>query len=539
MILKKLSASDVGIGGQLAVNMTKGQVDFFNIEKLKNKSNLPNKDYELVFTEKHSSEKHPITLSYKPSSNQWRIIGLSNTTEFFQTEKTLEGDYLLINKNNDAEIVFEVQRYSQENSKFTDFLLIYFYLIEQRSFRDLDKKVYGITDQRGFKSQKHLKSKYDITDSEKKSFEQNGFVKEYENSKDKYRDALNLFKEYYTMAKQDNNEVNNITEPQSKYDIKKGNNSPTQKIYFGAPGTGKSHQADIDTKGENVKKTTFHPEYDYTSFVGSYKPTMEGKNIIYQFVPQIFTKLYIEAWKNYTSQDETQQYYLQIEEINRGNCAEIFGDLFQLLDRDQNGFSKYEISADQDLLKYLKDSNGFNSTEHEGIKKGELRLPPNFNLIATMNTSDQSLFPMDSAFKRRWDWQYIPIDTKCEHSDFTIELDNSKQYKWLTFLNNINSEIFEITKSQDNEIGIWFVNAKHNNNIISQNTFINKVIFYLWNDVFKDEESSVFKTEDGIELSYNSFFDTENVSNLLSDILEKRLNLVNLNTANIPSSNEE
>ena len=232
MILKKLSASDIGVGGQLAVNLSKGQVDFFNIETLKNKSTLPNEDYELVFTEKLSSEKHHITLSFKPTSKQWRLIGLSNTKEFFQKEKTLEGDYLLINKNNDGKIIFEVQKYSQKNSEFTDFLLIYFYLIEQRTFRDLDKKVYEITDQRGFKSQQNLKSKYDINDSKKKSYKQNGFTKEYENSKYNYRQALTILKNYFYQVEQN---------PKDKKDVILKSDSPTFDI--------KKFQSDCENSG--------------------------------------------------------------------------------------------------------------------------------------------------------------------------------------------------------------------------------------------------------------------------------------------------
>jgi hypothetical protein len=122
-------------------------------------------------------------------------------------------------------------------------------------------------------------------------------------------------------------------------------------IYFGSTGTGKSHQVNEITKEHNVTQITFHPEYDYNSFVGGYKPTMNDKNEIeYSFVPQAFTNIYIKAWKNYVSTTEsTEHFYLQIEEINRGNCAEIFGDLFQLLDRDKNGYSKYSVDVSKEL----------------------------------------------------------------------------------------------------------------------------------------------------------------------------------------------
>jgi len=309
-------------------------------------------------------------------------------------------------------------------------------------------------------------------------------------------------------------------------------------IYYGSPGTGKSHKADEITKGKEVQKVTFHPDYDYHSLVGGYKPTMDGNKIAYKFVPQIFTKIYIDAWKNLVSADETKPFYLQIEEINRGNCAEIFGDLFQLLDRDKDGFSKYEVTAEEELYKYLLSADGFGG-DHDGIKGGKLRFPSNLKIIATMNTSDQSLFPMDSAFKRRWDWIYIPIDYNCSSSDFTIQLDNGKAFKWLDFLKNVNIEIFKIVNNQDKQIGNWFIDAQNSNKVISESTFVNKVVFYLWNDVFKDEEKTIFKSVDGNNLTYTSFFENDTSNNLVSYILEERLQLTNVGKAETTSTGEE
>lgn len=309
-------------------------------------------------------------------------------------------------------------------------------------------------------------------------------------------------------------------------------------IYYGSPGTGKSHKADEITNGKAVQKVTFHPDYDYHSFVGGYKPTMEGDKIAYKFVPQIFTKIYVDAWNNLVSADETKPFYLQIEEINRGNCAEIFGDLFQLLDRDKDGFSKYEVTAEEELCKYLLSEKGFGGN-HPGIDNGKLRFPNNLKIIATMNTSDQSLFPMDSAFKRRWDWIYVPIDTDCKFSDFTIQLENGKAFEWLSFLKVINEEIFEITKSQDKQIGNWFIDAQNSGKVISESTFVNKVIFYLWNDVFKDEENTIFKSADGKNLTYTSFFENGVSNNLVSYILEERLKLTDLNKAVPTTTGEE
>lgn len=330
------------------------------------------------------------------------------------------------------------------------------------------------------------------------------------------------------------NSLDNVITPTVSTSSKDVNNV----IYYGSPGTGKSYKADDVTKGKNVQKVTFHPDYDYHSFVGGYKPTMDGDKIAYKFVPQIFTKIYVDAWKNLVSADDTKPFYLQIEEINRGNCAEIFGDLFQLLDRDKDGFSKYEVNAEEELCKYLLSENGFGGN-HPGIENGKLRFPNNLKIIATMNTSDQSLFPMDSAFKRRWDWIYVPIDLECKSSDFTIQLANGKAFYWLEFLGKINEEIFEITKSQDKQIGNWFIDAQNTGKVISESTFVNKVIFYLWNDVFKDEENTIFKSADGKNLTYTSFFENGTSNNLVSYILEERLKLTNVGKAETITTEEE
>ena len=292
-------------------------------------------------------------------------------------------------------------------------------------------------------------------------------------------------------------------------------------IYFGSPGTGKSNTVDALTSGSNVRKITFHPEYDYHSFVGGYKPSMDGTDIVYKFVPQIFTKIYIEAWQN-----PTEPYYLQIEEINRGNCAEIFGDLFQLLDRDSDGSSKYDVDASEELLAYLTEELG---EGHDGIVNEKIKLPKNLSIIATMNTSDQSLFPMDSAFKRRWDWEYMKIDYDCTKSDFVIKLNNKNTYEWLKFLKAVNRKIFETTGSPDKQIGNWFINATDTNKIIDEKTFINKVLFYLWNDVFKDEDESLFDI-DGETRTHEDFFTQNENSTLIVKMINEHLGLTN-NTA--------
>lgn len=196
--------------------------------------------------------------------------------------------------------------------------------------------------------------------------------------------------------------------------------------------------------------------------------------------------------------------YLIIEEINRGNCAQIFGDLFQLLDRDDAGVSEYKIKADEDLARYLQSKLG---VMHEGIKGGNLCLPSNLHIIATMNTSDQSLFPMDSAFKRRWEWEYVPI--RNAQRGWVIEA-AGKTWDWWTFLEQINSKIGSVTDSEDKKLGYFFVKPQ-DNQTISADTFVSKVIFYLWNDVFKDYGFSdkEFQTAEGVQMTFPMFYETE------------------------------
>jgi len=329
-------------------------------------------------------------------------------------------------------------------------------------------------------------------------------LKKYKNKVSTYLDLLTR----RTITENDLTEV----------DIPEEDKVASNIIYFGSPGTGKSNTVDALTTGSNVRKITFHPEYDYHSFVGGYKPSMDGNDIVYKFVPQIFTKIYIEAWQNLT-----EPYYLQIEEINRGNCAEIFGDLFQLLDRNSDGSSKYNVDASEELLAYLTKELG---EDHDGIVDGKIKLPKNLSIIATMNTSDQSLFPMDSAFKRRWDWEYMKIDYNCTVSNFTIKLDNGNTYEWLKFLEAVNRLIFETTGSPDKQIGNWFINATDTEGIINEKTFINKVLFYLWNDVFKDEDESLFDI-DGETKTYEDFFTQDKNSTLIAKMINEHLGLTN------------
>lgn len=398
----------------------------------------------------------------------------------------------------------------------------------------------------------HTKELQDIIDS----LNNNEEFKQYEKTGSyQYSNALKTYMRFLCAKELFSNEAKKIDAPKP---------IGLQQIYYGAPGTGKSKTIKDLTFGESVIRTTFHPDSDYASFVGTYKPITEevdlrdcyGKKVIdddtkevvkeeriaYKFIPQAFLEAYVKAWKKlgrkksdnsdksynrihpalldtpeiFTKNKASKKQFLIIEEINRGNCAQIFGDLFQLLDRNEYGFSDYPIVADKDMQKYLeKEFAGWEITNKDEINqlygeanmvnlimKGErFVLPSNLYIWATMNTSDQSLFPIDSAFKRRWDWKYVPI-REGRDKETNAKLNwyintGDKQYNWWSFISKVNKLIGSLTNSEDKKLGYFFCKAKDGE--IDADLFVSKVIFYLWNDVFKDYgfDDKDFQDEEG------------------------------------------
>lgn len=410
----------------------------------------------------------------------------------------------------------------------------------------------------------HTKELQDIIDS----LNNNEEFKQYEKTgSNQYSNALKTYMRFLYAKEIFQNEAKKIKAP---------SNLTLQQIYYGAPGTGKSKAIKDLTFGEDVIRTTFHPDSDYASFVGTYKPITEevvlrdcnGKKVIdeetgkvvkedriaYKFIPQAFLEAYVNAWKKLGS---GKKQYLIIEEINRGNCAQIFGDLFQLLDRNEYGFSDYPIVADKDMQKYLKkEFEGWEITNKDKINqlygeanmvslimKGErLVLPSNLYIWATMNTSDQSLFPIDSAFKRRWDWKYVPIREGRDKEtnallNWYINTGN-KQYDWWSFISKVNKLIGSLTNSEDKKLGYFFCKAKDGE--IDADLFVSKVIFYLWNDVFKDYgfDDKDFQDEEGKILSFDRFYeDVNGVTNV--NVANVELFLENLGVDEFISDDEE
>lgn len=417
-------------------------------------------------------------------------------------------------------------------------------------------------------SSRGVDSIYDITDAQEVRKIRDEIMNLDFNMKSKYSHsaALGQYADYLDEMGQ--SDSTSSTEKETALPDK-----PRQIITYGAPGTGKSYDTERLISKYPVDctiRTTFHPDTDYASFVGAYKPVshkattpeilsieelkerfaakkstypnrpehrfaaeyaaslenlsfkerlvvFEGSSdevvraevpkalavaeqlasketnatISYEFVPQAFMKAYVKAWSN-----RKMPVFLIIEEINRGNCAQIFGDLFQLLDRNDDNMSAYEISTNDDIRSYIASRHlkiqEVETTNGEDISakiaSGELMaLPENLYIWATMNTSDQSLFPIDSAFKRRWEWKYVKIakgrdKETSEEYNWNLESNN---IGWWEFVQQINKIIANMTSSADKQLGFFFCKPDQNG-IITYDRFVNKVLFYLWNDVFKD-----------------------------------------------------
>jgi len=285
------------------------------------------------------------------------------------------------------------------------------------------------------------------------------------------------------------------------------NISPTQIIYYGVPGSGKSHKIDEKTKDlpdEQKMRVVFHPEYTNADFVGQILPVQTENGLEYPFKAGPFTRILKRALQN-----PGKPYYLIIEEINRGNAAAIFGDLFQLLDRGSDGWSSYSIE-NLDINAFIRSENERYSEKTppttkkigniEYTENTSIRLPPNLSLYATMNTSDQNVFTLDNAFQRRWDMQLVPNecnDTNQMNATITV---NKQKITWKDFQQTINAVIGEksneggLSSMEDKRLGCWFVKAeiKENESTISKEKFADKVLKYLWDDAFKFYHQEIF-----------------------------------------------
>lgn len=282
------------------------------------------------------------------------------------------------------------------------------------------------------------------------------------------------------------------------------------RIVFGAPGTGKSFTLNKerekligDGNDNDYERVTFHPDYSYANFVGTYKPVpcidSEGRDsITYEYVPGPFMRVYVKALKN-SRTDSIKPFLLLIEEINRANVAAVFGDIFQLLDRDEDGVSEYPIQATEDIKKYLASELGGYPSDYEKI-----RIPDNLFIWASMNSADQGVFPMDTAFKRRWDFTYLGIDDSDELiRGKTVVLGTKVRQKveWNKLRKAINKFLADKGINEDKQLGPYFIARKivvpaSGDEIDREkfiNTFKNKVIMYLFEDAAKQKRPSLFE----------------------------------------------
>lgn len=279
---------------------------------------------------------------------------------------------------------------------------------------------------------------------------------------------------------------------------------PRNRIIFGAPGTGKSYKLKQEAQlfsSDCVERVTFHPSYSYSQFVGTYKPLQEekeGGKIRYEYVPGPFMRMFTRA-----IQDTDNNYLLLIEEINRANVSAVFGDIFQLLDRDEKGNSEYKIATSEDVKRFLKEQ-GFENDEY-------ISIPSNMYIWATMNSADQGVMPIDAAFKRRWSFEYVNIDNAEDKlNNYRIpptinEKDDKKLIEWNTFRKKLNDKLSDLGVNEDKLIGPFFLDSdsiKNNNNIIDYKMIENKLIMYLFEDVVKMHPGDLFNFN-GIKPRYS------------------------------------
>jgi 5-methylcytosine-specific restriction endonuclease McrBC GTP-binding regulatory subunit McrB len=320
--------------------------------------------------------------------------------------------------------------------------------------------------------------------------------------------------------------------------------SPIQKILFGSPGTGKSYKVreiakdklniewNEKTQLENIIQTVFHPEYTYSDFVGKLLPQTDGKgSVTYKFYEGYFLLALGLAYKKII-EGSKENVLLVIDELNRGNAAAIFGSIFQLLDREDDYWSSYRVNLSElEIVSILRimgyevkiyddniqvNKNEFhtflidleaklnNTGNPDGsriianLKAAKITIPYNLSIIATINTSDESIYYLDSAFKRRWDWEYVDVPnnkSKVPEEIASVKVNlfwafDDYQYYWSSLVIKLNEFIKShhqsIRRIEDKQIGWWFLKAK--NNIIKASSIQNKLMFYLWDSVFAKDK---------------------------------------------------
>lgn len=341
---------------------------------------------------------------------------------------------------------------------------------------------------------------------------------------------------------------------------------PIQKILFGSPGTGKSHKIVNDiipnklqiTDPSNIIKTVFHPEYTYGDFVGKLVPYTKASKVEYNFYAGHFLRALAKAYQNiiFSTDDNIDNTVLVIDEINRGNSAAIFGTVFQLLDREKDGWSSYYVNVTElELLTILKlvgiEFKELAKNEYEykfpgesdwrknlttfqnrvdclrmNIKERRIYIPSNLSILATMNTSDNSIYFMDNAFKRRWDWEFVNIEDDNQREIVNgrrLNIYGEDKGEWNDFVDNLNFFIRKnyktIRKIEDKQIGYFFINE----DVIDENHIKNKLMFFIWDSVFNTNKKPLVK-ELGVNerdlVTFGQFTQKETVKLFIDKILE-------------------
>lgn len=285
-----------------------------------------------------------------------------------------------------------------------------------------------------------------------------------------------------TVKKEEGNDGEEGTQNQFASNLKRN------VIYFGAPGTGKSYNLNVDkddliSDEDSYERVTFHPDYSYANFVGTYKPVPKSDSISYEYVPGPFMRSLVKALKN-----PEKPFLLIIEEINRSNVAAVFGDVFQLLDRDKSNESRYSIETTEDMRNYLKEEL---NEEFEKIK-----IPSNMFIWATMNSADQGVFPMDTAFKRRWDFKYFGINFNEELIEHIKVNLNGQEISWNDLRKAINNELLSYRINEDKLLGPFFAFNEYLDEELTdeefKEIFKNKIIMYLFEDAAKAKRNDLF-----------------------------------------------
>lgn len=317
-------------------------------------------------------------------------------------------------------------------------------------------------------------------------------------------------------------------------DTDKDTGKERNRIIFGAPGTGKSHKLEDDSKqfGENMERVTFHPNYSYAQFVGTYKP-IQGENptdIKYEYVPGPFMRTYVNALNN-----PEKKFLLLIEEINRANVAAVFGDVFQLLDR-KNGVSEYPIATSEDIKKHLlkkldclKNQDINELSDEEKKMYIEMKIPENMYIWATMNSADQGVFPMDTAFKRRWEFEYISVNepeqvAKIEKYVIPMCANTEQGYyvNWNDLRTRINSILIDNCKvNEDKLLGPFFISKNMLDDIKADKDEKDRILA-TDEETRSDEDNNILVEVHKKEISYMKAFESKVIMYLFEDVMKMR-----------------